>query len=61
MSVTEVFAGVRGRDRGAAIDYYQRLLGAAPTMFPNDDEAGSSPTPAGCTSCATLTGQVAHW
>lgn len=39
MSVTEVFAGVRGRDRGAAIDFYQRLLGAAPTMFPNDDEA----------------------
>ncbi len=39
MSITEVFAGVRVRDRDAGIDFYQRLLGAPPTMFPNNDEA----------------------
>jgi catechol 2,3-dioxygenase-like lactoylglutathione lyase family enzyme len=37
--VTEVFAAITVRDRDAAIEYYKRLLGAAPTMLPNDDEA----------------------
>ncbi len=27
------------RDRDAAIEFYERLLGAPPTMLPNDDEA----------------------
>jgi catechol 2,3-dioxygenase-like lactoylglutathione lyase family enzyme len=39
MPVTEVFAGIAVRDRDAAIDFYERLLGASPTMLPNDDEA----------------------
>jgi catechol 2,3-dioxygenase-like lactoylglutathione lyase family enzyme len=39
MPVTEVFAAIAVRDRDAAIDYYERLLGASPTMLPNDDEA----------------------
>jgi hypothetical protein len=37
--VTEVFAAITVRDRDAAIEYYKRLLGAPPTMLPNDDEA----------------------
>lgn len=39
MSITEVFACVPVRDRDAAIEFYERLLGAPPTMLPNDDEA----------------------
>lgn len=39
MSFTEVFAGIRVSDREAAIDFYQRLLGAPPAMLPNDNEA----------------------
>jgi predicted enzyme related to lactoylglutathione lyase len=39
MPVTEVFAGIAVSDRDAAIDFYERLLGAPPTMLPNDDEA----------------------
>jgi catechol 2,3-dioxygenase-like lactoylglutathione lyase family enzyme len=39
MPITEVFAGVPVRDRDAAIEFYERLLGAEPTMLPNDDEA----------------------
>jgi len=39
MSFTEVFAGIAVRDRDAAIEFYERLLGAPPTMLPNDDEA----------------------
>jgi predicted enzyme related to lactoylglutathione lyase len=39
MAVTEVFAGIPVRDRDAAVDFYDRLLGAPPAMFPNDDEA----------------------
>lgn len=39
MAVTELFAGIAVQDRDAAIEFYQRLLGAAPTMLPNDDEA----------------------
>jgi catechol 2,3-dioxygenase-like lactoylglutathione lyase family enzyme len=39
MPVTEVFAGVAVRDRDGAIEFYERLLGAPPTMLPNDDEA----------------------
>jgi len=37
--VTEVFAAITVRDRDAAIEFYERLLGAPPTMLPNDDEA----------------------
>jgi catechol 2,3-dioxygenase-like lactoylglutathione lyase family enzyme len=39
MPVTEVFAGIAVRDRDAAIEFYERLLGSSPTMLPNDDEA----------------------
>jgi catechol 2,3-dioxygenase-like lactoylglutathione lyase family enzyme len=39
MPVTEVFAGITVQDRDAAIEFYERLLGAPPTMLPNDDEA----------------------
>jgi hypothetical protein len=46
MPVTEVFAGIAVRDRDAAIEFYERLLGAPPTMLPNDDE--------------TVAGQRAH-
>ncbi len=45
MRVTEVFAGVRVRDRETAIDFYRRLLGAAPTMSPTTTKRpGISPT-----------------
>jgi predicted enzyme related to lactoylglutathione lyase len=39
MPVTEVFAAITVRDRDVAIEFYERLLGAPPTMLPNDDEA----------------------
>ncbi len=39
MPVTEVFAAITVRDRDSAIEFYERLLGAAPTMLPDDDEA----------------------
>jgi catechol 2,3-dioxygenase-like lactoylglutathione lyase family enzyme len=39
MPFTEVFAGIAVRDRDAAIEFIERLLGAPPTMLPNDDEA----------------------
>jgi len=39
MPVTEVFAAMTVRDRDSAIGFYERLLGAPPTMLPNDDEA----------------------
>ena len=39
MPFTEVFAGIAVRDRDAAIEFYESLLGAPPTMLPNDDEA----------------------
>src|SRR5437879_10993763 len=39
MPVTNVFAGITVRDRGVAIEFYERLLGTPPTMLPNDDEA----------------------
>ena len=45
---TEVFAGIAVRDRDAAIEFYERLLGAPPTMFPNDDEAAWQLTGSGC-------------
>ena len=38
MSV-ELFAGLPVRDRGRAIAWYERLLGAAPSSLPNDTEA----------------------
>jgi riboflavin biosynthesis pyrimidine reductase len=39
MPVTEVFAAVTVRDRDAAVEFYEHLLGSPPTMFPSDDEA----------------------
>jgi catechol 2,3-dioxygenase-like lactoylglutathione lyase family enzyme len=39
MPFTQVFAGIAVRDRDAAIEFYERLLGVPPTMLPNDDEA----------------------
>jgi catechol 2,3-dioxygenase-like lactoylglutathione lyase family enzyme len=39
MPVTEVFAAITVRDRDAAIEFYERLLGAPPTMLPNDGKA----------------------
>jgi len=39
MPFTEVFAGIAVQDRDAAIEFYERLLGAPPTMLPNEDEA----------------------
>ena len=39
MPVTEVFAAIAVLDRDAAVGFYERLLGAPPTMLPNDDEA----------------------
>jgi catechol 2,3-dioxygenase-like lactoylglutathione lyase family enzyme len=34
-----LFAGIPVGDFAAALDWYQRLLGAAPTSFPHDTEA----------------------
>ena len=39
MPVTEVFAGIAVRDRDAAIEFYERVLGARPMLLPNDEEA----------------------
>jgi catechol 2,3-dioxygenase-like lactoylglutathione lyase family enzyme len=39
MPATEVFAAITVQDRDAAIEFYEHLLGAPPTMLPNDDEA----------------------
>ena len=39
MPVIEVFAAITVRDRDAALEFYERLLGAPPTMLPNEDEA----------------------
>ncbi len=47
MSFTEVFAGVYVRDREAAIEFYERLLGKPPAMLPNDDEAAWQLTDSG--------------
>jgi predicted enzyme related to lactoylglutathione lyase len=47
MAITEVFAGVAVRDRDVAIEFYERLLGAPPTMLPNDDEAAWQLRPGG--------------
>ena len=47
MSFTEVFAGLPVRDRGAAIEFYERLLGMPPAMLPNDDEAAWQVTDSG--------------
>src|SRR5918995_4579957 len=47
MSFTEVFAGVLVRDRAAAIEFYERLLGTPPAMLPNDDEAAWQVTESG--------------
>ena len=35
----DLFAALVVTDRAAAIDWYTRLLGAEPVMFPNDTEA----------------------
>jgi catechol 2,3-dioxygenase-like lactoylglutathione lyase family enzyme len=34
-----LFAGIPVSDYAAALDWYERLLGAAPSSFPNDTEA----------------------
>jgi hypothetical protein len=34
-----VFAGIPVRDYGAAVEWYERLLGRPPSFFPNDVEA----------------------
>jgi len=34
-----LFAGIPVRDFGTAVEWYQRLLGAEPTFYPNDIEA----------------------
>lgn len=36
---TEVFAGIPVSDLDAALEWYQRLFGCAPSFFPNDKEA----------------------
>ena len=62
MPFTEVFAGIAVRDRDAAIEFYERLIGAPPTMLPNDDEAAWQLTGGGCcTCCATPTGPAGRW
>jgi catechol 2,3-dioxygenase-like lactoylglutathione lyase family enzyme len=35
----ELFAGIPVRDYEDAVDWYERLLGSAPTFLPNDTEA----------------------
>jgi hypothetical protein len=35
----DLFAGLVVTDRAVAVDWYSRLLGADPVMFPNDAEA----------------------
>lgn len=35
----ELFAGISVKDFAAALAWYERLLGAPPTFFPNDIEA----------------------
>jgi catechol 2,3-dioxygenase-like lactoylglutathione lyase family enzyme len=35
----ELFAGISVSDLSAALDWYERLLGAAPAFLPNDVEA----------------------
>ncbi|HEY5261054.1 MAG TPA: VOC family protein [Solirubrobacteraceae bacterium] len=42
-----MFAGVYVRDREAAIEFYERLLGKPPAMLPNDDEAAWQLTDSG--------------
>lgn len=37
--ITELFAGVPVRDLQTSIEWYQRLLGMAPSFFPNESEA----------------------
>jgi len=39
MSITEAFAGVAAADFEALRDWYARLLGRAPDMYPHDREA----------------------
>jgi predicted enzyme related to lactoylglutathione lyase len=44
---TETFAGIAVRDRARAIEFYERLLGKPPFMYPNDDEAAWQVTEGG--------------
>jgi len=39
MTVTHVFAGIPVADRDAAVEWYERLVGRAPDLIPNEDEA----------------------
>ena len=39
MGITHVFAGIPVADRDAAIAWYDRLVGHAPDLLPNADEA----------------------
>lgn len=39
MVVTYVFVGIPVIDRDAAVAWYERLIGRAPDLIPNDDEA----------------------
>ncbi|MGH2442655.1 MAG: VOC family protein [Chloroflexota bacterium] len=39
MNINYVFAGLVVSNRDQAVDWYQRLLGRAPTFLPNDAEA----------------------
>jgi hypothetical protein len=62
MPFTEVFAGIAVRDGDGAIEFYERLLGAPPTMLPTTTRPpGSSRAAAGCTCCATPTGPAGRW
>jgi catechol 2,3-dioxygenase-like lactoylglutathione lyase family enzyme len=66
MPITEVFAGIAVRDRDAAIEFYERLLGAAPTMLPNDGEAAWQLTGGGwlyllCDASSRVIGCPARW
>jgi catechol 2,3-dioxygenase-like lactoylglutathione lyase family enzyme len=35
----DLFAGISVRDLAAALDWYERLLGTGPSLYPNDVEA----------------------
>jgi hypothetical protein len=57
-----IFAGLPVTNYGAAVEWYQRLLGAEATFYPNDVEraGGSWLRTATCTSSKTPSALVAH-